>query len=78
MLRTSGIFDVIVNAIKSLFMALGTDTRFVDGLPTALIRPLSGAGGRGMMVDTMRIFGPIHLPEGFPVFFKVRLILRSM
>ena len=58
MLRTSGTFDVIVNGIKSLFMALGTDTRFVDSLPTALIRPLSGAGGRGMMVDTMRIFGP--------------------
>ncbi|MES1218860.1 MAG: nucleoside recognition domain-containing protein, partial [Bacteroidota bacterium] len=58
MLRTSGTFDVIVNGLKSLFMATGTDTRFVDGLPTALIRPLSGAGGRGMMVDTMRIFGP--------------------
>ena len=58
MLRTSGTFDVIVNGFKSLFMALGTDTRFVDSLPTALIRPLSGAGGRGMMVDTMRIFGP--------------------
>lgn len=58
MLRTSGTFDVIVNGFKTVFMALGTDTRFVDGLPTALIRPLSGAGGRGMMVDTMRIFGP--------------------
>lgn len=58
MLRTSGTFDVIVNGIKNLFIALGTDTRFVDGLPTAFIRPLSGAGGRGMMVDTMRIFGP--------------------
>ncbi|MGC4036252.1 MAG: nucleoside recognition domain-containing protein [Chitinophagaceae bacterium] len=58
MLRTSGTFDVIVNGIKNLFVAMGTDTRFVDGLPTALIRPLSGAGGRGMMVDTMKIFGP--------------------
>jgi len=58
MLRTSGVFDVVVTAMKNLFVALGVDTRFVDGLPTALIRPLSGAGGRGMMVDTMRIFGP--------------------
>jgi len=58
MLRTSGTFDVIVNGMKSFFMAIGVDTKFVDGLPTALIRPLSGAGGRGMMVDTMRIFGP--------------------
>jgi spore maturation protein SpmB len=30
------------------------DTRFVDGLPTALIKPLSGSGARGMMVDTMK------------------------
>jgi len=58
MLRTSGVFDVIVTAIKDFFVAAGVDTRFVDGLPTALIRPLSGAGGRGMMVDTMKTFGP--------------------
>ncbi|MFM2362960.1 MAG: hypothetical protein RLZZ316_1862 [Bacteroidota bacterium] len=58
MLRTSGSFDVLINTIKSLFAALGTDTRFVDGLPTALIKPLSGSGARGMMLDTMKTFGP--------------------
>jgi spore maturation protein SpmB len=58
MLRTSGTFDVIINAMKTAFSALGADTRFVDGLPTALIRPLSGGGARGMMIDTMRTFGP--------------------
>ncbi len=58
MLRTSGTFDVIINGIKSLFAAMGTDTRFVDGLPTALIKPLSGSGARGMMLDTMKTFGP--------------------
>lgn len=58
MLRTSGTFDVIIDGIKALFAAMHTDTRFVDGLPTALIRPLSGAGARGMMVETMRNFGP--------------------
>jgi spore maturation protein SpmA len=58
LLRTSGTFDVVINAMKSLFAALGADTRFVDGLPTALIRPLSGGGARGMMVDTMKNFGP--------------------
>jgi spore maturation protein SpmA len=58
MLRTSGTFDVIINGMKSLFAALGTDTRFVDGLPTALIKPLSGSGARGMMIDTMRTFHP--------------------
>jgi spore maturation protein SpmB len=57
MLRTSGTFDIIINGMKTLFAALGTDTRFVDGLPTALIKPLSGSGARGMMIDTMRTFG---------------------
>lgn len=57
MLRTSGTFDVIINGMKSLVAALGTDTRFVDGLPTALIKPLSGSGARGMMLDTMKTFG---------------------
>ncbi len=57
MLRTSGTFDVIINGMKGLFAALGTDTRFVDGLPTALIKPLSGSGARGMMLDTMKTFG---------------------
>lgn len=58
MLRNSGVFDVIINGMKSFFAMFGFDTRFVDGLPTALIRPLSGAGARGMMVDTMKTYGP--------------------
>jgi spore maturation protein SpmB len=41
-----------------LFAMFGTDTKFVDGLPTALIKPMSGSGARGMMIDTMRTFGP--------------------
>ena len=57
MLRTSGTFDVIINGMKTLFAAIGTDTRFVDGLPTALIKPMSGSGARGMMLDTMKTFG---------------------
>ncbi len=58
MLRTSGTFDFIIMWMKNLFAALGSDTRFVDGLPTALIRPLSGSGARGMMIDTMKTFSP--------------------
>jgi spore maturation protein SpmA/spore maturation protein SpmB len=58
MLRSSGTFDVIINGMKHFFAMLGADTRFVDGLPTALIRPLSGGAARGMMVDTMKTFGP--------------------
>jgi spore maturation protein SpmB len=57
LLRTSGTFDTVIEGIKHLFAALGTDTRFVDGLPTALIRPLSGSGARGMMISTMTTFG---------------------
>ena len=57
LLRTSGTFDYLIDGMKSLFAALGTDTRFVDGLPTALIKPLSGGGARGMMIDTMKAHG---------------------
>lgn len=57
LLRTSGTFDMVINLFKSLFSALGTDTRFIDGIPTALIKPLSGSGARGMMIDTMTTHG---------------------
>jgi len=58
MLRTSGTFDMVINGMKYVFHAFGADTRFVDALPTALIRPLSGGAARGMMVSTMTTFGP--------------------
>jgi spore maturation protein SpmB len=58
MLRTSGTFDVVIDGIKNFFAYLGADTRFVEGLPTALIRPLSGGAARGMMVSTMIANGP--------------------
>ena len=58
MLRTSGSFDYVITAIKNIFTLFGSDTRFVDGLPTALIKPFSGGGARGMMVDSMKTFGP--------------------
>jgi spore maturation protein SpmA len=58
MLRISGSFDYVITAIKNLFTSFGSDTRFVDGLPTALIKPFSGGGARGMMVDSMKTFGP--------------------
>ena len=58
LLRTSGTFDVVISAIKNGFAFLGADTRFVEGLPTALIRPLSGGAARGMMVSTMETYGP--------------------
>ena len=57
LLRTSGSFDMLINGVKSLFVMMGSDTRFVDGLPTALIKPFSGGAARGMMVDTMKTYG---------------------
>ncbi len=57
LLRTSGSFDAMINGIKSIFGLMGTDTRFVDGLPTALVKPFSGGAARGMMVDTMKAHG---------------------
>lgn len=58
MLRTSGVFDMLTDGIKYLFTAMHLNTNIVDALPTAMIKPLSGSGARGMMVDTMKVFGP--------------------
>ena len=62
MLRTSGTFDVIILGMKNIFVLMGFDTRFVEALPTALVRPLSGSGARGMMVDTIRTYGVDSFP----------------
>lgn len=62
LLRTSGVFEVIIDGMKWIASASHLDTRFVDGLPTALIKPLSGSGARGMMVDTMKTFGADSFP----------------
>lgn len=58
MLRVSGSFDAVIDGMKAFFSALGADTRFVDGLPTALVKPFSGGAARGLMADTMKTFGP--------------------
>lgn len=57
LLRNAGVFDIVMTGMKQGIAWLGMDTRFVDGLPTALIKPFSGGGARGMMVDTMKTFG---------------------
>lgn len=56
--RASGAFDYLIEGIRVVVVATGIDASFVDSLPTALMRPLSGAGSRGMMVDAMTTFGP--------------------
>jgi spore maturation protein SpmA len=57
-LRASGALDAILGLIKHAVAGLAIDTRWVDAMPTALIKPLSGGGARGMMVDTMKTLGP--------------------
>lgn len=57
LLRTSGCFDELIMGMKHLFSMVGADTKFVDALPTALVKPFSGGAARGMMVDTMKAFG---------------------
>ena len=56
--RTSGAMDYLVGGIGKMIGFLGVDTDFVNALPTAFMKPLSGSGARGMMVDTMKQFGP--------------------
>jgi spore maturation protein SpmB len=57
LLRTSGTFGAVMEGIRFIFTSIGADTRFVDGLPTALIKPLTAAGARGMLVSTMSVHG---------------------
>lgn len=55
--RASGAFDLIIDGIGKAVAFMGIDTGFVDALPTAFMKPLSGAGARGMMVDAMTVHG---------------------
>ena len=55
--RASGAMDMLIDGIKWLVAALGGNTDFVGALPTALMKPLSGSGARGMMVDAMSTYG---------------------
>ncbi|TDO21043.1 nucleoside recognition domain-containing protein [Pedobacter duraquae] len=57
LLRTSGTFDLIIGGLKTVCTYINLDSRFIDGIPTALIKPLSGGGARGMMIDTMTTHG---------------------
>ncbi len=52
--RASGGMDMITGGIKHLFELFGFDTRFVDALPVAIMKPFSGSGARGLMVDLIK------------------------
>ena len=55
--RASGTMDMLVDGIAWVVSACGGDTDFVGALPTALMKPLSGSGARGLMVDAMTTYG---------------------
>lgn len=57
MFRASGAMDWLVNGLANFFAVLGINTDFVGALPTALMKPLSGSGARGMMLDAMQTYG---------------------
>lgn len=55
--RASGAMDWLIDGVHSLVSLTGADTEWVGALPTAIMRPLSGSGARGMMVDAMSTYG---------------------
>lgn len=55
--RASGTMDYFIDGIRWIVVGCGIDTSFVEGLPTILMKPLSGSGARGMMLDAMNTFG---------------------
>jgi len=55
--RASGAMDLILQALRSVLSLFAIDDRFVDALPTAFMKPLSGSGARAMMVETMQTHG---------------------
>ena len=56
--RASGSMDFIISGITRFFDWLGIDTQFTGALPVAFMKPLSGSGARGLMVDAMTTYGP--------------------
>ena len=55
--RASGAMDYLIGGIESLVKLCGINSDFVGGLPTAIMKPLSGSGARGLMVDAMTTYG---------------------
>ncbi|MCG9696990.1 nucleoside recognition domain-containing protein [Shewanella sp. Isolate11] len=57
LLRASGALDYLLHLIAIIVNTVGGDTRFIDALPTALMKPFSGSGARAMMLETMQHYG---------------------
>jgi spore maturation protein SpmB len=61
-LRTSGVLDGVIAGIEFILAGIGVNTDFIQALPTALMKPLSGSGARAMMLETMNNFGVDSFP----------------
>jgi spore maturation protein SpmB len=61
-LRASGVLDGLLLGLQWLFQALGMNTDFIQALPTAFMKPLSGSGARAMMLETMHTYGVDSFP----------------
>ncbi|WP_455913406.1 nucleoside recognition domain-containing protein [Pseudomonas syringae] len=61
-LRASGALDLILEGIRHGIQWMGMDTRFVDALPTALVKPFSGSAARAMLIETMKTQGVDSFP----------------
>ncbi len=61
-LRASGALDILLDAVRWAVSALGLDTRFVDALPTALVKPFSGSAARALLIETMQHYGVDSFP----------------
>ena len=68
--RASGALDYLTDAIAFLFKSAGINTDFVKALPTAFMKPLSGSGARGMMIEAMREFGADSFPGRLSCVFQ--------
>ncbi|MCL4146979.1 UNVERIFIED_CONTAM: hypothetical protein GTU68_009922 [Idotea baltica] len=61
-LRASGALDFGLDGVRWLFSYFGLDTRFVDALPTAFVKPFSGSAARAMLIETMQTHGVDSFP----------------
>lgn len=56
-LRASGALNYVLDGVRHVVLALGLDGRFIDAMPTALVKPFSGSAARAMLIETMQTTG---------------------
>jgi spore maturation protein SpmA len=62
MLRASGVLDLVLDGLRSLVRYAHLDTRFIDAMPVALVKPLSGSAARALLIETMQHHGVDSFP----------------